>query len=91
MLDLGCGTGGLARHLVDIADHVDAVDISAAMMEQGKHLPNGASPKLIWTVGRAEEFKSKIPYALITAGDSLHWMDWEFLLPHLRTLLSPVC
>jgi len=89
VLDLGCGTGGLSRYLVDIADHVDAVDFSAAMMEEGKHLPNGDSPKLTWKLGRAEEVTSDTPYALITTGDSLHWMEWEILLPHLRTLLSP--
>ena len=77
------------RHLVDIADHVDAVDISAAMMEEGKHLPNGDSPKLTWKLGHAEEVTADTPYALMTAGDSLHWMDWEILLPHLRTMLSP--
>lgn len=88
VLDLGCGTGGLSRYLVEIADHVDAIDISAAMIEQGKHLPNGDSPKLTWMLGHAEEVTADTPYALITAGDSLHWMDWEILLPHLRTQLS---
>src|SRR5262245_54621230 len=39
VLDVGCGTGMLARRLARIADHVDAIDISPAMIERGKQLP----------------------------------------------------
>jgi SAM-dependent methyltransferase len=89
VLDLGCGTGALARYMVDFSERVDAVDFSAAMIERGKQLPNGDSPKLNWLVGRAEEVALDPPYALATAGDSLHWMDWETLLPRIGALLSP--
>lgn len=89
ILDIGCGTGALARNLVPLADHVDAVDISAAMIAQGKTMPGGDDPKLSWRVGRAEEVTSDAPYALMTAGDSLHWMDWDVLMPRLGALLSP--
>lgn len=89
VLDLGCGTGALARNMVAIADHVDAVDISAAMIERGKTMPHGDDPKLIWQVGRAEDVTSDAPYALVTAGDSLHWMDWDVLMPRLKSMLSP--
>lgn len=89
VLDLGCGTGALARNMVAFADHVDAVDISAAMIEQGKQMPHGDDPKLTWHVGRAEDVSSDVPFALVTTGDSLHWMDWDVLMPRLNTLLSP--
>jgi hypothetical protein len=29
------------------------------------------------------------PYALVTAGESLHWMDWEIVLPRFATSLVP--
>lgn len=29
------------------------------------------------------------PYGLVTAGSSLHWMDWEVVLPRIGRLLSP--
>jgi SAM-dependent methyltransferase len=99
VLDIGCGTGGLARHLAawDVAslvDHVDAVDVSEQMIAQGKRLPHGDHPRLSWIVGRAESTTSERVarqgrYALITAGDSLHWMDWYALMPRLASLLTP--
>src|SRR5215470_5570771 len=48
LLDIGCGTGALARHLVTMAEQIDAVDVSSAMIEQGRHLPNGDHPHLNW-------------------------------------------
>jgi ubiquinone/menaquinone biosynthesis C-methylase UbiE len=88
-LDVGCGTGFIARRLVELADHVDALDVSPAMIEEGRRLPNGDHPRLDWIVGRAEEVPLSPPYALITTGDSLHWLDWEVALPRFARLLSP--
>src|SRR6185436_20285760 len=55
VLDVGCGTGVIARHLVESVDRVDAVDVSPAMIEQGKRAPHGDHPRLNWITGRAEE------------------------------------
>jgi SAM-dependent methyltransferase len=89
VLDVGCGTGALARPLAARVDRVDAVDVSAAMVAEGRHLPHGDHPHLTWIVGRVEEAPLHPPYALITAGDSLHWLDWDVALPRLAALLSP--
>lgn len=89
VLDLGCGTGYVARPLAPVTDRVDAVDISPAMIEEGKRLPGGDHPAINWIVGRAEEVTLDPPYALVTAGDSLHWMDWTVLLPRLADALTP--
>jgi len=89
VLDIGCGTGALARHLVMMAEQIDAVDVSSAMIEQGRHLPNGDHPHLNWIIGRIEDVQLVPPYALMTAGESLHWMDWDTLLPRLQPLLTP--
>lgn len=75
VLDLGCGTGFIARPLAPRVDRVDAIDVSEAMIEEGKRLPGGDHPHLQWIVGRAEDVALHPPYALITAGDSLHWME----------------
>jgi SAM-dependent methyltransferase len=88
VLDLGCGTGFLARPLAPLVDRVDAVDSSAAMIAEGKRLPGGADPHLTWITARAEDAPLHPPYALITAGESLHWMDWEAVLPRLAGVLS---
>jgi trans-aconitate methyltransferase len=86
VLDIGAGTGDLARPLARRLDRVDALDISAAMIARGRALPGGRQPNLRWIIGRAEEVELQPPYALITAGESLHWMDWEVLLPRLAPL-----
>ncbi len=88
ILDAGCGTGLLARSLVKRVAHVDAVDLSQLMIEQGKRLPQGNHPRLTWIVGRIEDIPLHPPYALITTGDSLHWMDWEVVMPRFAHLLT---
>jgi ubiquinone/menaquinone biosynthesis C-methylase UbiE len=87
-LDLGTGTGDLARPLARHLQRIDAVDMSPAMIARGKALPGGDAPNLRWIEGRAEDVELRPPYALITAGESLHWMDWDVLLPRLKRLLS---
>ncbi|HET9015458.1 MAG TPA: class I SAM-dependent methyltransferase [Thermomicrobiaceae bacterium] len=89
VLDLGCGTGFVARPLAPRVARVDAVDASAAMVDEGRRLPGGDAPNLRWIVGRAEEAPLDPPYALVTAGESLHWMDWGVLLPRLAGTLTP--
>jgi predicted TPR repeat methyltransferase len=39
ILDAGCGTGQMARRLLPYADSIDAIDISAAMIEAGQRMP----------------------------------------------------
>lgn len=89
VLDVGCGTGFLARRLVDRVDRIDAVDISSPMVERGKRLPGGDHPHLHWITGAVEDSPLNPPYALITAGDSLHWMDWYAVLPRFARMLTP--
>lgn len=87
ILDVGCGTGDLARRLVEGVERVDAVDFSQAMLERGKALPGGNHPH--WIYGRVEEIELQPPYALITAGESLHWMEWDVVMPLFQRVLTP--
>jgi len=89
ILDIGCGTGFVARKLVDKVTHIDAIDISPVMIAQGEHLPRGDAPSLTWIVGAVETAPLNPPYSLVTAGDSLHWMDWATVMPRLATMLTP--
>ncbi len=90
ILDIGCGTGDVTRPLATFADSIDAVDVSLPMLEHARILPGGNSPAIRWIHGRAEDLAARpSPYALITAGQSLHWMDWDVVLPRLASLLSP--
>src|SRR5215217_4625956 len=48
VLDVGCGTGDVARRLAPLVERVDAVDVSAAMIAQGRRQPGGDVPNLRW-------------------------------------------
>ncbi|SRR5579859_6447745 len=89
VLDVGCGTGNVARPLAEYVEHVDAVDMSFPMLARARTLPGGDSAKIHWLHGRAEDVELQPPYTLITAGESLHWMDWGVVLPRFAQLLTP--
>ena len=88
VLDAGCGTGDIARHLVDRVGRVDAVDFSPLMIERAKQLPNGDHPHIRWIDGPMETVELRAPYSLITAGESLHWMDWTTVFPRFVKALT---
>ncbi|MDE2890450.1 MAG: class I SAM-dependent methyltransferase [Gemmatimonadota bacterium] len=84
VLDVGCGPGKIARILVDYVDGVDAVDFSEEMIVAGNSLANGNHPRLQWIHGRVEEVEWSPPYAMVTAGASIHWMEWRDVFPRFR-------
>src|SRR5262245_3558783 len=43
VLDAGCGTGEIARRLAPLVTHVDAVDVSGAMIDTARRQPAPAS------------------------------------------------
>lgn len=88
VLDVGCGTGKIARSLVNYVEGVDAVDFSKEMIQVGKSLSNGNHPKLQWINGRAEEVQLYPPYCMVTAGASIHWMDWHVVFPRFKKVLT---
>ncbi len=88
VLDVGCGSGNVCRRIALRAERVDAVDVSPAMLTLGKTLPGGDAPNLRWIIGRAEDAELSPPYALITAGESLHWMEWDIALPRFHDMLT---
>jgi SAM-dependent methyltransferase len=88
-LDLGCGTGLLARPLAGRLARVDAVDISRGMIDSGRSEPGGARSNLRWIVSPAETAPLEPPYGLATAGDSIGWMDWARVLPRVAAVLAP--
>lgn len=88
VLDVGTGTGEIARPLARRVDRVDAVDPSPEMIARGRRLPGGDASNLRWLRGFAEDVALTPPYGLITAAASLHWMDWKVALPRFRDLLT---
>jgi SAM-dependent methyltransferase len=89
VLDIGAGDGALARPLAARVDWVDAVEISPAMVEAGRSRPGGRRANLVWHLEAAEELSLPGPYELVTAGASLHWMDWGVTLDRIGRVLAP--
>jgi SAM-dependent methyltransferase len=89
VMDAGTGTGALARVLARTVERIDAVDPSAAMLAEAAALPRGNDPHIRWIQARAEDAVLSGPYGLITAGASLHWMEWGIVLPRFRAALAP--
>ena len=88
VLDIGCGPGKIARTLVDHVERVDAVDFSQEMIRVGKSLINGDHPNLRWINGPVEEVQLYPPYDMVTAGASIHWMEWSVVFPRFKDVLT---
>ena len=88
VLDVGCGPGQIARTLVDHVDGVDAVDFSQEMIRVGKLLINGNHPNLRWINGPVEAVELYPPYDMVTAGASIHWMEWDVVFPRFKEVLT---
>ena len=88
VLDVGCGPGKIARTLVDHVDGVDAVDFSQEMIRVGRSLINGDHPNLRWINGPVEEVQLYPPYDMVTAGASIHWMEWDVVFPIFKEMLT---
>jgi len=51
LLDLGSGPGDLGRKLVHVAQRVDAIDASLAMIERGRAMEHGDHPPCAGSTG----------------------------------------
>jgi ubiquinone/menaquinone biosynthesis C-methylase UbiE len=88
VLDIGAGQGSLARPLAARVDQVDALDVSEAMLAAGAQQPGGTRPNLRWILGAAETAELAGPYALVTAGASMHWMSLPQTMARLATVMT---
>ncbi|MFD7157181.1 class I SAM-dependent methyltransferase [Kribbella sp. NPDC059898] len=89
VLDIGAGEGAIARPLAPRVEHVDAIDFSQPMIDAGRQRPGGDHPNLRWQVNPIEAADLDGPYALVTAGASIHWMPWEETFARIRPHLTP--
>ena len=90
VLDVGAGTGDLARPLSLEIDRVDAVEPSAAMIDVGRHrTSHGHAANLRWIQAPIEAAELDPPYGLAVAGESIHWTNWNAAFPRIREALAP--
>jgi len=86
VVDLGTGTGNLARLIAPRVASVVGVDPSAALLEKARELGGGVE----YHVGTAED--TGLPagaFDLVTAGQCWHWFDGDRAAAEARRLLQP--
>jgi trans-aconitate methyltransferase len=90
LVDLGCGTGELARPLARAFDEVVAVDVEPDMIATGMaRAAQESIGNITWLAGKAETV-GLAPGStdLITIGAAFHWMDRQLILEKARAALS---
>ncbi len=90
VLDLGCGTGRLAAHLVRAyGASVDAVDFSPSQYERAR-AEYGSLPGLRLVRADAVEYlRSAEPYDVVYSVNAVPYIDPRRLLPALASALRP--
>jgi SAM-dependent methyltransferase len=90
LLDLGTGTGTLARGFALRGCRVIGIDPSAQMMEQAKELDQQVNAIIEYRVARAEE--TGVPSSsidVVTAGQCWHWFDRPNAAQEVKRILKP--
>lgn len=75
ILEVGCGTGLLTRHLLGNfpAAVIEAIDVSARMIAAARRRFSAAHG-IAWHVADARHFRSDFPFDLIVSNCCLHWV-----------------
>jgi ubiquinone/menaquinone biosynthesis C-methylase UbiE len=92
LVDLGCGTGELARPLSRRFGEVLAVDPEPGMIAAGtQRAAADGIDNIGWLVAKAETAELGPPHSvdLLTIGSAFHWMDRPLVLQLARTVLRP--
>lgn len=89
-LDVGAGTGTVARGLAALGLTVEAVDPSAQMMDQARALDEAEGVAVTYQVGRAEALPfPDARFDLVTAGQCWHWFDRPRAAAEAMRVLKP--
>lgn len=90
LLDLGTGTGTLARGFALRGCRVTGIDPSAQMMEQARELDQQAGVEVKYRVAKAEA--TDLPDAsfdVVTAGQCWHWFERAQAANEVKRILKP--
>ncbi|GAA4311293.1 class I SAM-dependent methyltransferase [Streptomyces venetus] len=87
-LDVGCGTGDLARLLAARAERVQGVDADPVITARARELTPAATP-VTYTVAEAPGGLSDGPYDVITCVAVLHHLPFTEALRAFRDRLAP--
>jgi len=89
-LDLGTGTGTVARGLAELGLGVTAIDPSVALMYQAADLDREAGVTVEYLEGRAEDLPfDNDTFDIVTAGQCWHWFDRPLAAEEALRVLKP--
>ncbi|MEM7535002.1 MAG: class I SAM-dependent methyltransferase [Chloroflexota bacterium] len=90
IVDLGTGTGTLARGFAQQGSNVIGIDPAESMLESARELSKVESIDVAYRVGKAEE--TGLPDAcadVVTAGQCWHWFDRPAAIAEVKRILRP--
>ena len=88
VLELGAGSGDFTQLLAEYCEHITAVEPAAAMRVIGEQRTLPFQSVVEWARCSAEAFEPTRVYDAAVAAESLHWMDWNSVLPKVGKGLS---
>jgi SAM-dependent methyltransferase len=89
VLDMGTGTGALARGFARAGCVVTGIDPSLALLDQARHLDAAAEVNITYMVGRAEDTGLEAEgWDVVSAGQCWHWFDRDRAAAEVRRLLA---
>jgi SAM-dependent methyltransferase len=90
LLDIGTGTGTLARGFAMRGCHVTGTDYSAQMVERAKEMRKQQGLDVVFRVAPAEEtgFPDST-FDIVTAGQCWHWFDRPRAADEVKRILKP--
>lgn len=89
-LDVGTGTGTIARGLASNGLRVDAIDPSEALMTQATKRDEQAGASISYHVGKAEVLPfTNASFDLVIAGQCWHWFDRAAAAAEAARVLAP--
>ena len=89
-LDLGTGTGTVARGLSRLGLSVVGIDPAAELLAEARRLDRAAGVKIAYVTGRAESLSfPDAGFDLVTAGQCWHWFDRAAAAREAARVLRP--
>lgn len=89
-LDMGTGTGTVARGLALSGARVKALDPARHLIEEAQRLDHEANVEIDYSVGSAETLDfPDASFDLVTAGQCWHWFDRPRAAAECRRVLKP--
>jgi SAM-dependent methyltransferase len=91
ILDLGTGTGALARGLAQAGADVVGLDVTKNQLDAGRELDRAAGVQVEYIIGRAEATGlADNSFDIVIAGQCWHWFDGAAVAAEARRLLKPM-